>query len=347
MNFIHAQNITTTATSHGVSQNNTSGFYIPTTISKEAQIMLKNITSNMPPPFLTPGPNDLEGWKELNQQIESMVIVQSKPILNSLKPNVTFTQLGGDTVVDVLDIKPKNWKDNGKVIVYLHGGGYTILSANSTLSNAATIANTTGLRVISVDYSLAPVSKWNQTTDEVVSVIKSLVNEQGYSLEDDIGMFGDSAGGGLVAGSVLKMRDEGIGIPAAISLWSPWTDVTGEGDSYVTLKNTDLFISEDLMLENMAGAYANIADQKNPYVSPVYGNFSKGFPPTLIQVGTKEILLSDSIRLYQALDKADIPVKLDVYEAMPHVFQSILYGTPESKLAIEKTGEFLIDYLNY
>lgn len=343
--FTHAQNSTVSE----VSKNNTSGFYIPTTISKEAQVMLKNITSNMPPPFLNPGPNDLEGWKELNQQIESMVIAQSKPVVDSLKPNVTFTQLGDDTVVvDVLDIKPKNWKDNGKVIVYLHGGGYTILSANSTLSNAATIANTTGLRVISVDYSLAPVSKWNQTTGEVVSVIKSLVNEQGYSLEDDMVMFGDSAGGGLVAGSVLKMRDEGIGIPAAIVLWSPWTDVTGEGDSYVTLKNADLFISEDLMLENMAGAYANIAaDQKNPYVSPVYGNFSKGFPPTLIQVGTKEILLSDSVRLYQALDKADIPVKLDVYEGMPHVFQSILYGTPESKLAIEKTGEFLKEYLNY
>ena len=137
-------------------------------------------------------------------------------------------------------------------------------------------------------------------------------------------MFGDSAGGGLVAGSVLKMRDEGVGIPAAIVLWSPWTDVTGEGDTYVTLKDDDLFISEDLMLENMAGAYANIADQKSPYVSPIYGNFSNGFSPALIQVGTKEILLSDSVRLYQALDQADIPVKLDVYEGMPHVFQSTL-----------------------
>ena len=271
-----------------------------------------------------------------------MIIAESKPILEKLKPNVTFAQLDG---IDVLDIKPENWKDNGKVIVYLHGGGYTILSANSTLSNAATIANTTGLRVISVDYSLAPISKWNQTTSEVASVIKSLVNEQGYSLNEDIAIFGDSAGGGLVAGSVLKMRDEGIGIPAAIALWSPWTDVTGEGDTYVTLKNADLFISEDLMLENMAGAYANITDQKNPYVSPVYDNFSKGFPPALIQVGTKEILLSDSVRLYQALDQADIPVKLDVYEGMPHVFQSILANTAESNVAIEKTGDFLKEYL--
>jgi len=159
-------------------------------------------------------------------------------------------------------------------------------------------------------------------------------------------MYCDSAGGGLIATSVLKMRDEGIGIPAAIVLWSPWTDVSIAGDSYSTLKTADPFIPE-AMLKNMGGAYANVTDQKNPYVSPVYGNFSKGFSPTLIQVGTKEILLSDSVRLYQALDQANIPVKLDVYEGMPHVFQTTLYKTPESSLAILKTSEFLKEYLNY
>jgi len=87
-------------------------------------------------------------------------------------------------------------------------------------------------------------------------------------------------------------------------------------------------------------------DQKIPYVSPVYGNFSKGFPPTLIQVGTKEILLSDSVRFYQALDQAGIPVKLDVYEGMPHVFQRYLVNTPESKLALSKVNNFLKQYLN-
>ena len=97
----------------------------------------------------------------------------------------------------------------------------------------------------------------------------------------------------------------------------------------------------------MGGAYADPSDQKKPYVSPVYGNFTKGFPPTLIQVGTKEIILSDSVRLYQSLDQAGIPVKLDVYEGMPHVFQTILNNTTESDLAISKTIDFLRGYLNY
>jgi len=333
--FVQAQNST------NVSQNDTSKISIPTTISKKAQEMLKNMTMNLPPSFVTPAPDDLEGWKKLNQQLSSMDFYGSQRTVDSYQPNVTVTKLGN---VNVLDIKPKDWKDNGKVLVYLHGGGYTFLSANSTLGAAVPVANTTGLRVISVDYTLAPLSKWNQTTSEVVSVIQALIKDQGYS-PSDIAMYGDSAGGGLVAGSVLKMRDGGIGIPAAIVLWSPWTDVTRSGDSYYTLKNADPFIPSDSMFKNMADAYVNPSDQKNPYASPVYGNFSKGFPPTLIQGGTKEILLSDFIRLYQAIDQADIPVKLDIYEGMPHVFQVFLHNTTESNASLSKMSKFLHDYL--
>ena len=313
---------------------------IPETISQGAQKILRNITTQMPE-FITPGANDIEGWKNLNKQISAFSTAQFQSLVDSYDSNITSTKLGN---VKVLDIKPANWTDNGKILVYVHGGGYTILGANSTLNNSVPMANATGLRVISIDYSLAPSSKWNQITSEVVSVIQAL-KDQGYSL-DNIAMYGDSAGGGLVASSVLKMRDEGIGIPSALVFWSPWTDVSGTGDTYFTLKRADPFISEK-MLKNMGGSYADPKDQKKPYVSPVYGNFTKGFPPTMIQVGTKEIILSDSVRLYQSLDQAGIPVKLDVYEGMPHVFQTILNNTTESDLAISKTIDFLREYLNY
>ena len=293
------------------------------------------------PIFVVPNSDDLKGWQKLNQQIGPMFMQLFQPIVDRYQPNITATKIGD---VNVLDIKPKDWRDNGKVLVYLHGGGYVSLDANSTLGNAAIGANSTGLRVISPDYSLAPASKWNQITDEVVSVIQAL-RDQGYSL-DDIAMYGDSAGGGLVAGSVLKMRDKGLGMPAALVLWSPWTDLIGVGDTFFTLENADPFLSNDLA-KKMAGAYANPSDQKNPYVSPVYGDFSNGFPPTLIQGGTKEMLLSDFVRLYQALDQANIPVKLDIYEGMPHVFQTFLQNTTESNIAISKTSDFLREYLGY
>jgi monoterpene epsilon-lactone hydrolase len=322
------------------SQSIPSSIYIPATISREAQDVLKNLTMSAST-LVTPHPDDIKGWQNLNQQISSMLIGMSKPLVDIYQPNITAAKLGN---VTVLDIKPKDWRDNGKVLVYLHGGGHTFLGANSTLGFTLPVANSTGLRIVSIDYTLAPVSKWNQTMNEVLSVIQALIKEQGYSIKD-IAIYGDSAGGGLAAGSVLKMRDEGIGIPSAIVLWSPWIDVTGKGDTYVTLEKADPITSANLTLKNMANAYANPSDQKNPYVSPVYGNFSKGFPPTLIQGGTKDILLSDFVRLYQAIDQAKIPVKLDIYEGMPHDFQYILLGTPESNLAISKMDDFLRGHL--
>jgi monoterpene epsilon-lactone hydrolase len=225
----------------------------------------------------SPDPTDLKGWKEQYNNFESISAEFSRPIVELYQHNITDAKLGG---LHILDIKPKDWNDNGKVLVYTHGGAYTFGSANSTPGIPVLVANETGLRVISINYTVAPFSKWNQTTDEVISVIQALTEKQGYSLEDDIAMFGESAGGGLVAGSVLKMRDNGLGMPAAVALWSPWLDLTGNGNTYFTLKNEDLFLSYDSVLENAADPYAAPADQKNPYVSPVYGNFSKGYPPT-------------------------------------------------------------------
>lgn len=139
------------------------------------------------------------------------------------------------------------------------------------------------------------------------------------------------------------MRDEGIGLPATVVVFSPNTDLTWTGDT-TTLKAADPVLDAD-GVRILVSTYADPSEYKIPYVSPIYGNFTEGFPPTLIQVGTKEILLSDSVRFYQALDQAGIPVKLDVYEGMPHVFQGYLAGTPESKIAISKMNDFLKEYL--
>ncbi|MGB7960886.1 MAG: alpha/beta hydrolase [Nitrososphaeraceae archaeon] len=322
-------------------QNLTAQAHNSATISKEAQEELNKIILD-PQIFTSPDPGDIEGWKKQYIDSESVFIGLSKPIIDLYQPNISETELGG---VQVIDVKPRNWMDNGKVLVYTHGGAYTFGSANSTLASPVLVANATGLRIISVNYTVAPFSKWDQTTDEVLSVIQTLKNEQGYS-NDDIAMFGDSAGGGLAAGSVLKMRDTGLGLPAALVLWSPWLDLTGSGDTYFTLRNADPYLSYDTFLKNAADAYADPADQKNPYVSPVYANFSGGYIPTLIQGGTKEIFLSDFVRLYQALDQTGIPVKLDIYEGMPHVHQ-YLYNTPESEVALSKLNDFLRANLDY
>lgn len=313
--------------------------YVPDTVSPEFQEHLKKL----PDPALrapAPAPDDLEGWKRFYQTREKDLEPRVVSALKQYEPVIAERKVGG---IPVLDIKPKGWKESRKILVYLHGGAYTMASARSSLMKSAFAADATGYRVISVDYTVAPRAKWQQITDEVIAVVQALIKE-GHTLKD-IGMFGDSAGGGMAPGVTLKMRDQKLGMPAALVLWSPWSDITDTGDTYVTLKHAEPTYLYDTILKPSAAAYADPKDQKHPYVSPVYGDYSKGFPPTLIQGGTKEIFLSNFVRQYQALDAAGQTVKLDLYEGMPHVFQGQLADAPESKLAMKKMKDFLVQHL--
>jgi epsilon-lactone hydrolase len=313
--------------------------YVPSTISPEFQEHLKKL----PDPALRPrwpAPDDVDGWKRYHEAREKESEPKVLRILKEHEPTITERKLGG---VPVLDIKPKGWTESRKVVVYLHGGAYTMASARSSLIKSVPAAAATGYRIISVDYTVAPRGKWQAVTDEVIAVVQALVKD-GHSLKD-IALFGDSAGGALAPGSVLKMRDKGLGMPAAVVVWSPWSDITETGDTYATLKHAEPTYLYETVLKHGAAAYADPKDQKHPYVSPVYGDFSKGFPPTLIQGGTKEIFVSNFVRQYQALDAAGQTVKLDLYEGMPHVFQGQLPNAPESKLAFKKMRAFLVSHL--
>lgn len=148
----------------------------------------------------------------------------------------------------------------------------------------------------------------------------------------------------LASTSVLRLRNEGLGMPAAVVLYSPMADVSTPGDSFTTLAHAEPMYLLDLHIRSALDSYAAPKDQKNPYVSAVYGDYAKGYPPTLIQVGTKELILSGPVRLYQAMDSAGVNVKLDVYEAMPHVFQAIP-GVPEAEIALGKVNKFLKQHL--
>jgi epsilon-lactone hydrolase len=313
--------------------------HIPETVSKEAQNFLRTLKDPaLAPPF--PDPSDLDSWKKVHAFVEKDALAQGEPIVKRYAPTVTERTVEG---VAVLDVRPKGWKENRKVVVYVHGGAHTLYSAKSTLSRAAIFADDTGHRVISVDYTLAPQARFNQMSDEVLEVIQAL-RKEGHSLADTL-IYGDSSGGGLAAAVVLKMRDKGLGMPVAVVLVSPWLDVTQTGDTEFTLAHAEPNYLYEKHSKSAAGAFADPKDQKHPYASPVYADFSKGFSPTLIQGGTKEILLSGFIRLYQALDTAGHPVKLDLYEGMPHNFASRIPDAPESKLARKKIQQFVRSHL--
>jgi len=239
-------------------------------------------------------------------------------------------------------IRPAGYKPNGRTLIYLHGGGFTRFSAHSRLGPPALVAAATGDEVISVDYTDAPRGNWKTATAQVLSVWKALLAKGAAPAR--IGMFGDSAGGGLAAGSVLDMRDQGLPLPGALYLMSPWCDVSDIGDSLLTLSSVDPVLDIDSSAWN-GQAYADPQDQKNPYASPVYGDYTKAFPPTLIQGGTREMLLSNFVREYQAIRSGGHEAVLDLYEGMPHVFQGSVPNTPETRTALARAASFFKDHL--
>jgi len=315
-------------------------YHVPSTISPEARKVLRSFPYKAVHKDL-PGPDDLEGWQRYWDDNEKGWKGYNDTLVLKFRPTLKDTFLGG---VPVLEVIPRMLKNKDKVLVYLHGGAYTFFSARTMLIGSVPIADVTGLKVISVDYTNPPRARYDYILEQVVSVIRALL-QNGYSLKD-IGIYGDSAGGGLSAGVVLKMRDMGIGIPAVVVLISPWSDISDNGDTYHTLKGKDPIIEYGNSLDESSLAYAPASEHKNPYVSPVYGDYSKGFPPTLIQGGTKEIFLSNFVRQYQAIDQAGIPVKLDLYEGMWHVFQEINYDLPESVIAHKKVRDWVYQYLD-
>lgn len=313
-------------------------YAVPSTVSPEAAKALGQfygMNASQPP---MSRPADLADWDRKYALMNALATPYSRAVASALDVTVVADRIGD---VPVLRLRPPNYRP-GRVLVFLHGGAYTFFSAEATLMLPARVAAATGTEVISVDYTVAPRGTFHTVTDQALAVWKGLL-AQGIE-PADTGLFGDSAGGGLAAGSVLKMRDQGLPLPGALYLLSPWTDITGTGDTMNTLAAAEPMLNAE-GLGWSADAYAPREEQKNPYVSPVYGDLAKPFPATLIQVGTREIFLSDAVRMYQAIRGGGHDAVLDIYEGMPHVFPGIVGDAPEGRTAIARAAEFFTAHL--
>lgn len=302
---------------------------IPHALSEETLEILGSLND----PYLSTGlpePGDILGWSRLQEMIERHALPQSDQLVERFAPAIAGFSLGG---VPVLDVRPRNWRREQKVAIYIHGGGFTLYSAASTLGRAALFSDDTALRVISVDYTLAPLATFEEINNEVVTVVRTILNE-GYKMQDIL-MLGDGSGGGLVVAAILKLRNLGLGLPAAAVLISPGIDLSSADDTDYT--STDLRTSPVVRETN---APRSSERRWNVHAAPVYADFFKGFSSTLIQGSTREPWLNDFFRLYHVLDVAGVQVKLDLYEGMPHGFQFRIPDAPESQVARRKTRDF-------
>ena len=161
---------------------------------------------------------------------------------------------------------------------------------------------------------------------------------RGYGARDVI-LTGDSAGGNLALALALKLKEEGRLLPRGIALMSPWTDLTSSGESFATKAALDPVLNREY-IDRMILAYARDRDLMDPLISPLFGDFT-GFPPTYIQVGENEILLSDATRLHQAFVDVNVSVRMDIYPGMWHVFQ--MSPVKAARDAMDKNAEFIYD----
>jgi acetyl esterase/lipase len=233
-------------------------------------------------------------------------------------------------------ITPEVAKD--RALLYLHGGGYIQGSITSHQDLAQRISKASKIKLLILDYRLAPEHPFPAALEDSVRAYEWLINNEGYDPKDLI-IAGDSAGGGLTLATLVKLRDQEVQLPAAAVCLSPWTDLALTGDSLKLKIHEDPFVSPDGLMFS-AGLYLGKTDPKNPFASPLYADF-KGFPPLCIQVGSAEILLDDATRLAKRAKKAGIEVQLDIWEDMIHVFQAFAVMAPEGTEGINKIGEFI------
>jgi len=223
-----------------------------------------------------------------------------------------------------------------RCVLYFHGGGYVMGTAALYRDFLWRIAAAARAQVVYFDYRLAPEHPFPAALDDAVAVYRWLV---GRFDPRRVAFAGDSAGGGLLFATLLRLRDEGLAFPCATAAMSPWTDLTLTGPSLQTNAATDPMLSPENLPE-LVRHYGAGADPRNPYISPLYGDLA-GFPPALIQAGSDEILRDDAVRMAEKLRAAGCDVELDVWERMPHVWQLYARVLPEGRRAVARIGQFL------
>jgi len=228
-----------------------------------------------------------------------------------------------------------------RVLLYLHGGAYTLGSARSHRELAARLSQAAGVQVLVPTYRLAPEHPFPAGLEDALAAYRWLISS-GFEPEH-IAIGGDSAGGGLTLATLLSLREAGDKLPAATILLSPWTDLTSSGDSCNTRAETDPIIKVK-GAERHIKAYVGEGDRAGLLVSPVFADLH-GLPPMLIQVGDYEVLLDDSTRVAHKVKEAGGEVELKVWEGMWHVFQASAMMVPEARQAVSELGEFVHKHL--
>jgi monoterpene epsilon-lactone hydrolase len=227
--------------------------------------------------------------------------------------------------------------DPSSAILYLHGGGYVICSLDSHRHLVAEIGRASGTRTLAIDYRLAPENPFPAPVEDTVAAYRYLL-ASGLK-PNRIALAGDSAGGGLVIGAMLAIREAGLPPPGCGWCISPWVDMEALGESFTDRAAADPTVQRET-IRMMAQWYLGSADPRHPHAAPIYGDL-RALPPLLIQVGAAETLLDDSVALARKAGVADVLVDLQIWPEMIHIWHIYFPMLSAGRRAIASGGTFV------
>jgi monoterpene epsilon-lactone hydrolase len=292
-------------------------------------------------PAWNANPPDAAAWTKLVDQLAAQAAAAQPAWREKLGVTMTKGVMGG---VPVFILEPKQMppENRSRVLLNLHGGGYVYGPGESGTGEAAAMAGYGHFKVIEVDYRMPPAAPYPAAMDDAMAVYKAILATTDAS---HVAVFGTSTGGGMTLALMLRAKAEGVPLPAAIAPGTPWADLTETGDSYKTNEWLDnILVSYHGYLEHAAKLYAHGHDLKDPQLSPIYGDFH-GLPPAILTTGTRDLFLSNTVRVHRKLREAGVEAQLEVFEGFSHAYYAINPFLPESQEAYGEIAQFLSAHL--
>ena len=309
---------------------------VPSTVSPEALPLVAT-----PLPQWNVHPQSQAEWQSFRAKFTAPTLAELPGIRQQLGVTLDHAVIGG-VKVNILMPRVVAKENVDRVFLHFHSGGYVLNPGDAGTREATYMAAFGQAKVISVDYRLAPENPYPAALDDCMSVYRELIEN---NRPERIGVFGTSAGGALTLALVLRAKTEGLPLPGALAPGSPQSDMTKTGDTYMTLEFIDNFqVSYDGWLKDALAAYANGHDMIDPLLSPVYGDLV-GFPPAILTSGTRDLFLSNTVRVHRKLRQAGAIAELQVFEGLSHNQYAIVPTAPETKEAFTEIVGFFGQHL--
>ena len=292
-------------------------------------------------PAWNANPPDAAAWKALVDRLAAAGAAALPALREKLGVTSEAAVIGG---VKAFVIQPRQMPEanRNRLLLHIHGGGYVYNPGESGTLEAILMAGLGGYKVIAVDYRMPPDAPYPAAMDDATAVWRAMLTMQ---KPQNMAVFGTSTGGGMTLALMLRAKAEGLALPAAIGLGTPWSDMTETGDSYRTNEWLDnVLVSYYGYLTPAAKLYAAGRDLKDPQLSPIYGDFA-GLPPAILITGTRDLFLSNTVRTHRKLRAAGIEASLQVFEGMSHAQYLFTPDAPETKEVFGEMARFFDSHL--